>query len=161
MQSGRTWFSPEISLVPRPVQVCANEPRVGCERADGTGAPAGTAGPRSLDVKIVYPTHGPAAVVWIRRSWHRSLALGSSGSLVAESGSAVCVADGAPGGHCNIPFTAPGDLSPVATLVDASTDFAGESGRRGVALKTNPAPRTLRIKGASFAPSTLRRSRPI
>jgi hypothetical protein len=33
--------------------------------------------------------------------------------------------------------------------------------RDGIGLRTNPAPRTLRIMGASFAPSTLRRSRPI
>src|SRR5258705_625971 len=30
----------------------------------------------------------------------------------------------------------------------------------GIALRTNPAPRTVQIMGASFAPSTLRRNRP-
>ena len=37
----------------------------------------------------------------------------------------------------------------------------GELCGNGVALRTKPTPRTLRIMGRSFDPSTLRRSRPI
>ena len=45
-------------------------------------------------------------------------------------------------------------------VVDSWAGLGGASCDNGVALRTKPAPRTLRIIGASFGPSTLRRSRP-
>ena len=58
---------------------------------------------------------------------------------------------------CNILSTDRGDLSSTAGFADRST---GGSWEMGVALRTKPAPPTLRIMGASSDPSTLRRSRP-
>jgi hypothetical protein len=72
---------------------------------------------------------------------------------------AGCVAAGMMGCHCNVPTS--GDLSPATRPVDRSAVLVGESWTAGVSLRTNPAPRTLRIMVASFDPSTLRRSRPI
>lgn len=52
-----------------------------------------------------------------------------------------------------------GKLSP--SFVDHSACFGGEPCGNGVALRTKPMPRTLRIMWVSCDPSTLRRSRPI
>lgn len=43
---------------------------------------------------------------------------------------------------------------------DRSAHSVGEASASGLALRTNPTPRILRIIGASFAASTLRRNRP-
>ena len=45
-------------------------------------------------------------------------------------------------------------------VVDRSARPGDEASEGGLALKTNPRPRMLRIMGASFAASTLRRNRP-
>ncbi len=45
-------------------------------------------------------------------------------------------------------------------VVDRSARFGGEASESRLALRTNPRPRMLRIMGASFAASTLRRNRP-
>src|ERR1035438_7525116 len=53
------------------------------------------------------------------------------------------------------------DGSARAMFPDRLPSLDGEACASGVSLKTKPTPRMLRIMGASFDPSTLRRSRPI